>query len=76
MKVAACGTWFGDLITALIVTDMMLQDNLYPNWAPSVRYVCIFDTCIHTVWKFHEFSVTQILREINSSAKSTIFLHI
>lgn len=37
MKAAACGTWFGDLITALIVTDMMLQDNLYPNWAPSVR---------------------------------------
>ena len=38
MKAAACGTWLGDLITALIVTDMMLQDNLYPNWAPSVRY--------------------------------------
>ena len=37
MKAAACGTWLGDLITALIVTDMMLQDNLYPNWAPSAR---------------------------------------
>ena len=37
MKAAACGTWLGDLITALIVTDMMLQDNLYPHWAPSVR---------------------------------------
>lgn len=37
MKAAACGTWLGDLITALIVTDMMLQDNLYPSWAPSVR---------------------------------------
>ena len=38
MKAAACGTWLGDLITAFIVTDMMLQDNLYPNWAPSARY--------------------------------------
>ena len=37
MKAAATGTWLGTLITALIVTDMMLQDNLYPNWAPSVR---------------------------------------
>jgi len=37
MKAAACGTWLGDLITAFIVTDMMLQDNLYPNWAPSAR---------------------------------------
>lgn len=37
MKAAACGTWLGDLITALIVTDMMLQDNLYPDWAPSAR---------------------------------------
>lgn len=38
MKAAACGTWMGDLITALIVTDMMLQDNLYPKWAPRTRY--------------------------------------
>ena len=37
MKAAACGTWLGDLITALIVTDMMLQDNLYPDWATSAR---------------------------------------
>ena len=34
MKAAACGTWLGDLISAMIVTDMMLQDNLYPTWAP------------------------------------------
>ena len=39
MKAAACGTWLGDLISALIVTDMMLQDNLYPDWAPRVRKV-------------------------------------
>ena len=39
MKAAATGPWLGTLITALIVTDMMLQDNLYPNWAPSVRYM-------------------------------------
>ncbi|XP_059080280.1 transmembrane protein 117-like isoform X2 [Tigriopus californicus] len=37
MKAAACGTWLGDLLTALIITDMMLQDNLYPYWAPVVR---------------------------------------
>ena len=41
MKAAACGTWLGDLITALIVTDMMLQDNLYPNWAPSARLMIV-----------------------------------
>ena len=44
MKAAACGTWLGDLITAFIVTDMMLQDNLYPNWAPSARYYNILYT--------------------------------
>lgn len=37
MKTAACGTWVGDLITALMVTDVMLQDNLYPEWAPTFR---------------------------------------
>jgi hypothetical protein len=41
MKAAACGTWLGDLITALIVTDIMLQDNLYPGWAPNLRLVLI-----------------------------------
>uniref|UniRef100_A0A0K2VA05 Transmembrane protein 117 n=3 Tax=Lepeophtheirus salmonis TaxID=72036 RepID=A0A0K2VA05_LEPSM len=39
MKAAACGTWIGDLTTALIVTDMMLQDNLYPTWATKFRKV-------------------------------------
>ncbi|XP_049958056.1 transmembrane protein 117-like [Schistocerca serialis cubense] len=39
MKAAACGTWLGDLITALMVTDMMLQDNLYPQWARRARAV-------------------------------------
>ncbi len=37
MKCAACGTWTGGFFTAMIVTDMMLQDNLYPQFAPSVR---------------------------------------
>ncbi|GLH07127.1 Uncharacterized protein GBIM_12655 [Gryllus bimaculatus] len=37
LSAAACGTWLGDLITALMVTDMMLQDNLYPHWAPRFR---------------------------------------
>ncbi|XP_069704325.1 uncharacterized protein [Periplaneta americana] len=39
MKAAACGTWLGDLITALMVTDMMLQDNLYPHWASYFRQI-------------------------------------
>uniref|UniRef100_A0A1B6CIG3 Transmembrane protein 117 n=2 Tax=Clastoptera arizonana TaxID=38151 RepID=A0A1B6CIG3_9HEMI len=39
MKTAACGTWLGDLITALMVTDVMLQDNLYPEWAPAIRKI-------------------------------------
>ncbi|CAL1267183.1 unnamed protein product [Larinioides sclopetarius] len=37
MKAAACGTWIGDFVTAWMVTDMMLQDNLYPNWARPYR---------------------------------------
>ncbi|KAK8771224.1 hypothetical protein V5799_025532 [Amblyomma americanum] len=37
MKVAACGTWLGDFLTAWMVTDMMLQDELYPGWAPTLR---------------------------------------
>ena len=35
---------------------------------------------VHTVWKFHDFSLTQILREINfedsTSAKSAILTHL
>lgn len=37
MKAAACGTWLGDLVTWLMVTDVMLQDSLYPDWAPALR---------------------------------------
>lgn len=37
MKAAACGTWLGDFVTAWMVTDMMLQDNLYPGWAKPYR---------------------------------------
>lgn len=37
MKAAATCTWLGDLVTALMVTDMMLQDNLYPHWATGFR---------------------------------------
>ena len=37
MKAAACGTWLGGIFTALIVTDMMLQDNLYPGFVPTLR---------------------------------------
>ncbi|XP_050411301.1 transmembrane protein 117 isoform X2 [Patella vulgata] len=37
MKAAACGTWCGDFFTAWMVTDMMLQEKLYPNWAVGFR---------------------------------------
>lgn len=37
MKVAACGTWLGDFATAWMITDMMLQDNLYPWWGKLMR---------------------------------------
>ncbi|XP_070567422.1 transmembrane protein 117-like [Ptychodera flava] len=37
MKAAACGTWMGDFVTAWMVTDMMLQDKLYPGWAVRLR---------------------------------------
>ncbi|KAA0190175.1 hypothetical protein HAZT_HAZT009056, partial [Hyalella azteca] len=37
MKAAATCTWLGDLVTALMVTDMMLQDRLYPHWGTKFR---------------------------------------
>ncbi|XP_064635440.1 transmembrane protein 117-like isoform X2 [Lineus longissimus] len=37
MKAAACGTWLGDAFTAWMITDIMLQEKLYPNWAVPVR---------------------------------------
>lgn len=37
MKAAATGTWCGDFFTAWMVTDMMLQEKLYPTWARRVR---------------------------------------
>lgn len=37
MKAAACGTWLGDFFTAWMVTDIMLQEKLYPNWAVAPR---------------------------------------
>ncbi|XP_053384334.1 transmembrane protein 117-like isoform X2 [Mercenaria mercenaria] len=37
MKAAACGTWCGDFFTAWMVTDIMLQEKLYPGWARPVR---------------------------------------
>ncbi|XP_035825513.1 transmembrane protein 117 [Aplysia californica] len=37
MKAAATGTWCGDFFTAWMVTDMMLQEKLYPSWAKPVR---------------------------------------
>ncbi|XP_076450734.1 transmembrane protein 117-like isoform X2 [Babylonia areolata] len=32
-KAAATGTWCGDFFTAWMVTDIMLQEKLYPFWA-------------------------------------------
>ncbi|XP_048780171.2 transmembrane protein 117-like isoform X2 [Ostrea edulis] len=37
MKMAATGTWCGDFFTAWMVTDMMLQEKLYPLWAVGAR---------------------------------------
>ncbi|XP_072408068.1 transmembrane protein 117 isoform X2 [Chiloscyllium punctatum] len=37
MKLAAVGTWLGDFVTAWMVTDMMLQDDLYPGWGKTAR---------------------------------------
>ncbi|GFR90789.1 transmembrane protein 117 [Elysia marginata] len=37
MKAAATGTWCGDFFTAWMVTDMMLQERLYPDWARPIR---------------------------------------
>ncbi|VDI42827.1 Hypothetical predicted protein [Mytilus galloprovincialis] len=37
MKAAATGTWCGDFFTAWMVTDMMLQEKLYPYWGRPVR---------------------------------------
>ena len=57
MKAAACGTWLGDLITALIVTDIMLQDNLYPGWAPNLRYLLKYaksDFHVSGIIRFHK----------------------
>ncbi|ELU08141.1 hypothetical protein CAPTEDRAFT_130530 [Capitella teleta] len=37
MKAAATGTWCGDFFTAWMVTDIMLQEKLYPHWGHAVR---------------------------------------
>ena len=38
MRLAACGTWLGDYITAFMVVDIMLQDaTQYPSWARAAR---------------------------------------
>uniref|UniRef100_A0A672ZRA2 Transmembrane protein 117 n=2 Tax=Sphaeramia orbicularis TaxID=375764 RepID=A0A672ZRA2_9TELE len=37
MKIAAVGTWMGDFVTAWMVTDMMLQDQHYPDWGKAAR---------------------------------------
>merc|ERR1712142_140581 len=37
MKAAATGTWCGDFFTAWMVTDIMLQEKLYPDWAKPLR---------------------------------------
>ena len=43
-------------------------------------YVTLNLRCRNTVWKFHDFSITQILREIkfgdSRSAKSVTFTHL
>ena len=48
------------------------------NWC--LRILREIDMCWSTVWKFHDFSITQILREINfgdfTSAKSATLAHL
>ena len=47
---------------------------------PTYAFVPPCNECPKTVWKFHDFSITQILREINfvdsRSAKSAILTHL
>ena len=57
MRAAALGTWFGDFITAWMVTDMMLQEyNRYKKWKPSARKW--WNTGKRRVVLFWIFSVT------------------
>lgn len=37
MKGVAVISWFGHFTLAWMVTDIMLQDTEYPNWAPGIR---------------------------------------
>ena len=61
---------------------MKAARNNFVYHVPNVIYTCngchYFLSC--TVWKFHDFSITQILREINfwgfRSAKSAILTHL
>ena len=52
---------------------------LYCRLSYDHQYCQLLGVC-HKVWKFHHFSITQILREINfrvsKSAKSAIFTHL
>ena len=47
---------------------------------PTYAFMPPCNKCPKTVWKFHDFSITQILREINvvdsRSAKSAILTHL
>ncbi len=38
-----------DFFTAWMITDMMLQDNLYPEWAPGLRKFWHLHTTIRIV---------------------------
>lgn len=56
MRAAALGTWFGDFITAWMVTDMMLQDNTkYENWIPKFR--AWWKKGLRRVYLFWAFSI-------------------
>lgn len=56
MRAAALGTWFGDFLTAWMVTDMMLQDTKqYKHWLPSVR--TWWKTGLKRVYLFWIFSI-------------------
>lgn len=56
MRAAALGTWFGDFITAWMVTDMMLQETKrYKKWKPDARKW--WNTGLRRVILFWIFSV-------------------
>ena len=60
----------------IFLRDFPRQDPKISYWILHASDSIFRQSKVHTVWKFHDFSLTQILREINfgesTSAESTI----